>query len=475
MHLSKELVKFLLVVFVLTQFWGLSLLFPKKLDSANLTSVTDSLSNNRLSFRGELEGSHAAATAVINLDSSPEDARNTSSGSAALMGNESIQVGAGNTANTVKTIVSSTQVVLSAGITNAVSDAGMVVATSSAVHTVSFTPVSTIASGAFRVLIPSATEANNDGYPDKTGFDFSTTAPTVTCSSSNANYSFATGTASASAVQVSTTWYHAFECRYNGTGASPAAVTMYIGTPAGGKLINPSPASTTRFPGQADSYTFRVRHSYGTAQSYASVDETLGTIGVVEAVRVTATVAPILTFQISGRASGTSNCGESADVTSTYNAADFGTISTTAFTDIAQQLVVSTNAAGGYTVTASESGLLTALNVTGTPTIANTICDAGTCTYNGNTLLWTDTTDKGFGYALQDVNGDCVSASNEYNNCGAYCARPFGTGGASASIMTSSAACDSDIAYVCYRVVVSGIQQAGDYENYVVYIATATF
>jgi len=477
MHLSKGLVKLFLVIFLLTQFWGLGLLFPKKLDSANLTNVTDSLSNNRLSFRGELEVAHAAGTAVINLDSTPEDARNTSSGSAALMGNESLQVGAGNTASTVKTIVSSTQVVLSAGITNAVSDAALVVATSSAVHTVTFTPVSTVANGAFRVLIPCSTQANNDGYPDKDGFDFSTTAPTVSCLGGGSNITFTgvSGTASASAVQISTTWYHSFECRYNGTGASPAAVTMYIGTPSGGKLINPSPASTTRFPGQADSYTFRARQAYGIAQSYANVDETLGTIGVVEAVRVTATVAPILTFQISGRASGTSSCGQSAAATSTYNNADFGSVSTTAFTDIAQQLVVSTNAAGGYTVTASESGLLTALGVTGTPTIANTTCDAGTCTYSGSTLAWIVTTNKGFGYALQDVAGDCVSASNEYNNCGAYCARPFGTGGASASIMTSTVPCDSDIAYVCYRIVVSGVQQAGDYENYVVYIATATF
>lgn len=486
MYLSKGLVKFLLVVFVLTQFWGLSLLFPKKLDSANLTNVTDSLSNNRLSFRGELENAHAAATAVINLDSTPEDARNTSSGSAALMGNESIQVGAGNTANTVKTIVSSTQVVLSAGITNAVSDAGMVVATSSAVHTVTFTPVSAVASGAFRVLIPCSTQANNDGYPDKDGFDFSTTAPTVSCLGGGSNISFTgvSGTASASAVQQSSTWYHSFECRYNGTGATPAAVTMYIGTPSGGKLINPAPASTTgptHYPGQADSYTFRVRQSYGTAQSYANVDETLGTIGVVEAVRVTATVAPILTFQITGigvAATDPSTCGityGNRAAATTYNAADFGTVSTTAFKDIAQRLTVSTNAVSGYVVTASESAALTALNVAGTPTIANTTCDSA-CT-SSTATEWNTTTNKGFGYALQDGNGTPVtdvSATIVYNySSRTFNARSFGTAGV--NIMTSTGVVDSDQAYVCYRVVVSGTQQAGDYENYVVYIATATF
>jgi len=475
MYLSKGLVKFFLVIFSLTQFWGLSLLFPKKLDSANLTNVSDSLSNNRLSFRGELEGAHAAATAVITLDASPEDARNTSSGSASLMGNESLQVGAGNTASTVKTIESSTRVVLAAGITDAVSDAALVVATSSAVHTVTFTPVSTIASGAFRVLIPSSTEANNDGYPDKDGFDFSTTAPTVSCLGGGSNISFTgvSGTASTSAVQVSTTWYHSFECRYNGTGASPAAVTMYIGTPSGGKLINPSPASTTRFPGQADSYTFRARHAYGIAQSYANVDETLGTIGVVEAVRVTATVSPTLTFQISGRAASSVNCGQSqpSTVTTTYNTVPFGTsVTTTAFADAGQQLVVSTNAAGGYSVTASESAQLTAWNVTATPTIPDATCQATPCTTT-TPQTWTSTSYKGFGYTLEDVNGDAVEDTKEYAN--GY--RPFGLTAVQVMRANPAGPVDSDIAYVCYRVVVSGTQQSGDYENYVIYIATATF
>lgn len=489
MHLSKGLVKFFLVIFLLTQFWGLSLLFPEKLDSANLTNVSDSLSNNRLSFRGELEGAHAAGTAVINLDATPDDTRNTSSGSASLMGNESIQVGANNTASTVKTIVSSTQVVLSAGITNAVSDTQLVVATSSAVHTVTFTPVSAIASGAFRVLIPASSQAASDGYPDKDGFDFSTTAPTVSCLGGGSNISFTgiTQTATASAVQVPATtgtWYHSFECRYNGSGNTPAAVTMYIGTPSGGKIINPAPASTTRYPGQADSYTFRVRHAYGTTQSYANVDETLGTVGVVEAVRVTATVSPFLTFQISGRTASSVNCGQTqeATITTTYNSVPFGTtVTTTAFADAAQQLVVSTNAAAGYVVTASESGLLTAYNVTGTPTIVNTTCDNGTCTsttpYEWNTP--TAASAKGFGYALADGNGTPVtdvSSTILYNaSARTFNARSFGTTGVNIMTVSPAGPVDSDIAYVCYRIVVSGTQASGDYENYVTYIATATF
>lgn len=474
----KRLGKVILAFFLVSQFWGLSLFFPKELSSANLTDVSDSLSNNRLSFRGELEGNVSAGGAVINLDTTPEDSANTSTGSASLMVNESLQVGGDNPAVAIKTIDSSTRVVLSSGLTNAASDGVLVVATSSAVHTVSFTPVSVIDGGAFRVLIPAASAGANDGYPDKTGFDFTTSTPTVSCTGGGGNMTFETGTASASAVTIGSVDYHSFECRYTGTGASPGAATMSIGTPAGAKLINPSPSSTTRYPGEADTYTFRVRHLYGPTQSYATVDETLGKIGVVEAVRVTATVSPTLTFQITGRAANSTSCGKTTptDVGTTYNSVPFGTsVSVTSFADLAQQLLVSTNAAAGYVVTASESAALTAYNISGTPTIPNTTCDSTTCAYtDASGSEWNTTTSKGFGYSLQDVAGDCVAAGLEYNNGGAtFNARPFGTVGQ--SIMTASAPVDSDMAYVCYRIIVSGTQQAGDYENYVIYIATATF
>ena len=480
MPISKRLAKLVLILLLASQFFNLSLFIgPKKLDSANLTNVSDTLSNNRLSFRGELDGNHAAGTAVItlNTNSTPGDARNTSTGSASLMANESVQVGADNVSIAIKTIESASRIVLGSGITNAESDDTMVVATSSAVHTATFTPVSVINSGAFRVLIPAASTAAADGFPDAGGFDFSTTTPTVSCAGGGGNMTFETGTATASAVQVGSTYFHSFECRYIGTGDSPAAVTMYIGTPDGGKLINPAPSSTTRLPGQADTYTFRTRHVYGTTQSYTTVDETLGTVGVIEAVRVTATVAPILTFQISGRAASSTNCGltQEATITTTYNTVPFGTISTTDFYDAAQMLSVSTNAASGYVVTASESATLTAYNVTGTPTLANTTCDTA-CT-SSTATEWNTATNKGFGYSLEDGNGTPVtdvSATIVYNySSRTFNARSFGTVGE--NIMTSTGVVDSDQAYVCYRIIVSGTQTAGDYENYVIYIATATF
>lgn len=482
---KKTLAKIILTLFLIVQFYGLfyglSAIKPPKLESANLSTVSDTLSNNRLSFRGQVSGAHAAGAAAITLQTTPGSmaTENTSTGSAALVGNESVQVGTNNAPTTLKTIESASRLVMATGITNAVLDAAPVFATVSAVHTVRFTPVSTVANGAFRVLIPASSGNANDGIPDKNGFDFSAAAPTVTCTGGN-GMTFETGTATASAISISSQAYHSFECRYSGAGTSGTAVIMTIGTAAGSKIINPSPASSSRNPGQADTYTFRVRQTNGTSQTYSVVDESLGTIGVVEAVRVTATVAPILTFSITGiSADSGSYCGISRSASSpdsTVNEIPFGTISTTAFTDAVQLLTVSTNAAGGYSVTASESAALTAWNITGTPTIPDTTC-GGSCTVTTAAEWNTAGTQRGFGYTLAEANAtDAVTDTLEYNNGGAaFKARPFGITAEQIMRSNPAGAVDADQAYVCYRIVVSGSQQAGDYENYIVYIATATF
>lgn len=468
---KKTLAKVTLTIFFLGQFYGLSFFTPPKLESANLSTVSDTLSNNRLSFRGQVSGAHAAGSAAITLQTTPGSmaTQNTSTGSAALMGNESVQVGTNNAPTTLKTIESASRIVMATGITNAVNDTDPVFSTASAIHTVRFTPVSTVANGAFRVLIPAASGNANDGIPDKNGFDFSASAPTVTCTGGS-GMTFETGTATASAITISSQAYHSFECRYSGAGTSGTAVTMTIGTAAGNKIINPSPASSSRNPGQADTYTFRVRQSNGVSQSYSIVDETLGTIGVIEAVRVTATVAPILTFTLTGVAASTSTCGVNTVAVSTPISVPFGTLTANdaSYNHMAQLLTVSTNASGGYSVTASESAALTAWNITGTPTIPNTTCQATPCTVS-TPRTWTSASYTGFGYALQDVTGDAVPAGIEYT----VGWRPFGL--TAEQIMTDTTTVDADQAYVCYRAVISGSQAAGDYENYIIYIATATF
>lgn len=481
---TRLIAKITLGFLLAAQLAGLSFLFPPKLESINLTSVSDTLSNNRLSFRGELEGAHSTTSGLVILDQTPENALNTSTGSGTLVINQNVQVGkAGSTATvtTVKSIESETRIFLSTSLANALSDADTIISTVSAIHTVKFTPVSAIGNGAFRVLIPASTtkSTTGDGLPDLDGFDLDGAAlPTVACSGGGSNITFSGSynSATVSAQQIGGTgaWYHSFECRYNGSGSNPTQVTMTIGTAAGNKVINPAPSGYTAShgPGNADDYSFRVQQTEGVGGSYGVVDSTIGTIGVVEAVRVTATVSPTLTFTMTGVASSTSVCGVSTSATSTPISVPFGSLSVNALTNhVAQLLTVSTNAAGGYTVTASESAALTAFNVTGSPTISDTTC-GGSCTV-ATAAEWNTASQTGFGYALQDVSGDAVATALEYNNGATFKSRPFGI--TAQSIMSDTAAAAADQAYVCYRTIISGAQQAGDYENYVIYIATATF
>ena len=478
---NKLIAKLSLAIIFFIQFYGLSFLSPDKLASANLTSVSDTLSNNRLSFRGELNGAMAAGAGVVTLDAAPSVATNTSTSSATLVGNDSVRIGTGSTADvrTVKTINDATRFTLSSGLTTAANDQDPVISTQSAIHTVRFTPVSTVANGAFRILIQaSATKSySGDGLPDKDGFELdSNNLPTVTCSGGGAGYTWNAGwnTASVSATQIggTGTWYHVFQCRYGGTGGIGTAITMTIGTAAGNKVINPSPSgySSSHGPGAGDAYDFRVQHTLGITDGYAVNDVTLGKLYVIESVRVTATVAPTLTFMITGVAASQSVCGVTTDVATDQNAVPFGSVTSSAFRNAAHILSVSTNALGGYAVTASESAALTMLD-TPANTIPDTTCgSACTVTAIG---LWTSTAYKGFGYALANKTGSPVAAANLYNNGGAYMARPFGR--TAESIMDNTAVVDLDQAYVCYRAIVSGSQAAGDYENYVTYIATGRF
>ncbi|OGL52944.1 hypothetical protein A3K55_00410 [Candidatus Shapirobacteria bacterium RBG_13_44_7] len=111
---------------------------------------------------------------------------------------------------------------------------------------------------------------------------------------------------------------------------------------------------------------------------------------------------------------------------------------------------------------------------TGT-TIPDTNCDdpGDTCSY---TVADTWSTDVGtsrseWGYTLQNTN----IGTSIFNYQAGY--KAFGVGFAQAQTIISNTSTPStiEIAYVCYRLTASNYQEAGNYENHLVYTATATF
>jgi len=461
------------------------LINPKELDSANLTSVADTLSTSRLSFYGSLGVGHTAGVSFIRISTSGMPSTSTAN----LFTGDSVLIGDGATAGnpagtpyTVDDIYDTDEFTLTAGLDATDKDAGdLVIATRSATHTVTFTPATSIANGAFRILIPSGTNNNNDGIPNHDGFDMAAAVGVGTTAPSGGGVtSWETATATASAGTGCSAGNHCFEARYNGINNASGTFTFYIHG-----LINPAPA-TGHAEGSADTYTVTIQHLADRLSNYAVIDSTTVKIAVVESVRVTATVDPTITFTIAAVGVGTTACGLPATITTTATAVPFGTMALNTFKNLAQKLTLSTNAVGGGAVTNTENDHLGKDG--GTVTfIADAGGDSPSTMDHNVTEDWTTATNNGFGFSLDDAGDGAndVTEAFTYNvvsgNCsaGSYCARNFAnlahTDTATEIFNSGGLKVDAGDLYVCYRLTVGSTQEAGDYENNITYTATATF
>lgn len=458
-----------------------------KLRSANLTSVSDTISNARPSFRGALTTGNTVGSSVVLINTTTGSYPSTSS--AQLVEGDVVRIGENGSLGsyTVASTSSLSTFYITSTLASGDNDSGDdVIATSSASHTIRFTTANAIANGRFRILVPALADngASADGIPDSGAFDFGTSAPTVTCpANATATYDFVTGAATASAITIGSTDYHVYECAYSGTGA--------VGTAFNGStndaitlssIINPAPRST-HSTGLADTYNIVVQHLDSTLNV---VDTTSVAVGVIEAVKVTASVDPQITFQIIGQPTGTSACGVSSGVTTTAASVPFGPISISAFTNAVHGLTVSTNAANGFAVTAVENDQLGRNGgaCAGDPTItSNTNCiadargDNGTMT-DSTSADWAVATNRGFGYSLHDVNASTTEAFAYNESARTFSARQFAdteNSDTPVTLFSSTGPADNQNLYVCYRIVAGTTTAAGNYENYLTYTATATF
>lgn len=473
--IKKRLWSLLLLVLTLI----LAGVFNQHPQSASLTSVSVTSSNPRPSFRGALAAGNTEGTSQIIINTTPNAYPSTSS--AQLVEGDILRIGsAGDLGSyTVASTSSLSTIYLKSalGVGHADEDDD-VIASTSATQTVRFTTASALSEGRFRVLFPSLSDDNAaaDGIPDGGYYDFGTSAPTVTCPTDISNYDFVSGTATASTITIDSTDYHSFECAYSGTGAvgtsfsaNPLTITS---------LINPAP-KTNHTTGIADTHPIILQHL---DSSFNVVDQTAIQTGVIEAVKITATVPSQITFQVIGVSSGTSTCGITTDVTTTAASVPFGEISISDFTNAAQALTVSTNAVGGFVVTGSENDQLgrngaacAGVNGSGIDTC---IPDAEVASMDSTTeQTWTSASYKGFAFALHDIN-DSTTEAFSYNSPGAYSARHFADiadGETAATIFESAGVADNQNLYVCYRIIAESTTAAGNYENNVTYNATATF
>lgn len=495
MKIRINIYKPLAFVLACALFVGAGFVFEKSY-SAALTSVSVTLSNSRLSFRGGLAAGNSEGSSFVIINTTAGSYPSTSA--AQLVQGDVARIGSADDLGsyTVATVSSESTFTLTAALGVGHADAADdVISTQSASQTVRFTTANAVANGRFRILVPALADdgASSDGIPDSSYFDFGASAPTVTCpNNATATYDFDTGVATASATTIAGTDYHVFECAYSGTGA---VGTAFNGTSNGAividSLLNPAPKSN-HTTGTADTYNIIIQHL---DSSLAVVDSTAVGVGVIEAVRVTASVPAQITFRIIGLATGETACGVDTNVTTTAAAVPFGEIPLDAFTDAAHSLTVSTNAANGYSVTAIENDQLgrnggacagDPISTTNSDCIQDSRGDGAVMShtdYDG----WDATSTKGFAYSLDDVNSAISNGNAEAfsydENTGAcsglsYCAKQFADaedGQAAQEIFGSDDVADNENLNVCYRIIPAVTTAAGNYENYLTYTATATF
>jgi hypothetical protein len=309
------------------------------------------------------------------------------------------------------------------------------ISASSVTHTIQFTTGTTTPTGGFfSVHFPS---------------EFSLTGASVTCPTNT--------TASTSGQLV--------DCVASAD-LSPAAYTITV--------------SGTTNPGTAGSYTINVYNYYDASTLKERVQLP---VYIIEDVLMTASVNASLTFNIYGVNSGVSVNGIECSNTSTATSTPFGTLTVNATSTVCQRLTVATNADDGYIVTVEQDQELTSDSGSNINSFNNSPDGTGSTTAQAwespRNELDNYYTYGHMGLTSNDADLDTYGY-NDFDNggSGAYFAGLNGTD--PMVIMHHNGPADGStqnkgLAYVLYQVEIGSLQEAGDYENKLTYIVTATY
>jgi hypothetical protein len=205
-------------------------------------------------------------------------------------------------------------------------------------------------------------------------------------------------------------------------------------------------------------YKIKVKASYGSGSNAADSES-----GYSQTASAT-TSAPSLTVSISGIASGNSVGGLTTTVTSTATSIGYGslTIGDGSPNIAAQSVTVTTNATGGYTSTVQQDQDLTSTNGDSIATVSGTNASPA--------IFGTGVTTGRFGYHTTD-SSLCTGTSSRFSTNDTYAALDISP----KEIACSTGAVTSEVTNLVYKLVIGNLQEAGDYQNTVTYITTATF
>ena len=422
---------------------------PSVKAAGNLTNSKDLIATSRPSVATTISGTLATGATTVTLVST----------AGMIQGDTVTFCASSSTCSTsetkvIATVVSTTQIILTLGITYAsgYSNGNLALVNLPAVQIISFTTRSAISSPKFILTFPICTTGtnctatagtNSDNIADPGGFDWNGVVGSDTsCSgatlTSAVNSTAGTVTFSASSAVAAST-----------------AITCTIGSTH--KFLNPTKTAAT---GTADTWSITVQETDSGGTNV--VDQTTDIVGTIDAVAVSVTVNPAFTMQIAAVAPSTAvgTLTTSASITPTANTIPYGTINTVTAYTVGQYIKITTNAPNGYVVTTQDSQSLTKSDgVTTIPDYSSTPAD------NGNTT-------NGFGYGLYNKVGS--EAVNTYNQSSSTF---YSTGFTQSpvTIMSKASATNDSEAYVLYRLYIPGSQAPGTYLTTVTYIGTPNF
>lgn len=486
--MKKTISRFLILLVLILPAYLTLVTRQNQVRAVPVTNLKDTLSSAQLSYFARLINANGTLLKIDPANNPSRITGNLGSGDTVAIANSATT----SLFYTIKDVPDASSLEISPSIGTTIVNS-FVIATRSAIHTVTFTPAAAISGEKWQFLIKATNrsgEVANDGIPDQMGFDLGSTTPggpstglgtrlqaaDVTCPGGS-TASVGTTVNITSGINVGSTGiYHVIECDYAVGSSNPGtATTITVGRPltTGSQLINPSPA-LNHTPGQAnsvaDTYAFAIRQLDNSGNI---LDTTFGKIAATESVRVTAIVDPTITLTISNSGAttiGTTRCasalGNGAPNT-TATSVSFGPLVLGGYNNLAQMLSCTTNSTNGYVVQAFENRPMTMTNAA--TTLPDTTCESTGC--NPTTQkTWTGFTQSGFGYSLENAAGSPTIAvtSGQYKSFGL-------NGNAQTLFSRATTPPTTDSVYICYRATASTAQPAGTYENTVSFIATATF
>lgn len=469
---------FLKLIFFSVLISSLAFIYPRKINSAAISNVKDVLCTSQYSYVGGVGSSTLAGSNILYIDMGGTFPSETSNN---LFVGDTIYVGASSTPYVVTDIGTTGDIRVSPVLAASdITPGGYIVHPVSSCHTVTFDAMPTLEGEIWQFLLKASSTSNPfDSIPDQDGFDLGTlTSGNVDCPFGG---TASVGNTTPISTSTGTEYYHVIECSLGvGVTYTPAVgetATLIIGeTDNTYSFINPSPSHEVgELEGWPEILPYTLRHLTSTG---TVLDQTRGNVAVVEAVRVTATIDPTITFWIDNV--GVTNVGttfsgisgdEAIDSGAIYTTADqviFGSLAIDEINQLAQRLNAVTNAAGGYVVTAYEAGTMTRIG--GGETIPDTLCNDAACTMTSATSwIGVDDDRSEFGYTMISAGSSIPFVEGNF--------KPFGIGCENAQPVMVNPAVPSttESAYAIYRITATTVQAAGDYEAKIIYTATSTF